>query len=157
MQKQNLLRTFLFILFFSIGAAAITASILCDEILQYYRNKQLLKYSQESLDKLQSLNIDYDILLQQLKADPNLVKRIAPAVLGTQPPDANEVYPKVTIDQLLATRDALKQKPNQLKQNSEVPGWLNRCMKPAKRSILFIAGAFLILICFICFGKPKPR
>ena len=144
-------------MFFAIGASAITTSILCDEIFQYYRNKQLLKYSEQSLDKLQDLNLDYDILLQQLKQDPDFTKRIAPAILGTPPEEANVVYPKVTIEQLITAREALKQEPKQTIPVSPIPAWLIRCLKPAKRIILFAAGASLILISFICFGQSKKN
>ena len=142
-------------MFFGIGISAMTASILCDEIFRYYRNKQLLEYSEQSLDKLQDLNLDYDILLQQLKDDPDFTKRIAPAILGTPPADANAVYPKVTIEQLIAAREALKQSSEQTTPQSPIPAWLFRCMKPVRRIILFIAGASLILISFVCFGKSK--
>ncbi len=133
----------------------MTASILCDEIFRYYRNKQLLKYSERSLDKLRDLNLDYDILLQQLEDDPDFIKRIAPAILGTPPADANAVYPKVTIEQLIIAREALKQEPEQQIPKSPIPAWLIRCMKPVRRIILFVAGASLILISFVCFGRSK--
>ena len=142
-------------MFFGIGVSAMTASILCDEIFRYYRNKQLLEYSERSLDKLRDLNLDYDILLQQLKDDPDFTKRIAPAILGTPPSDEKAIHPKATIEQLLAAREALKQAPEQQIPKSPIPAWLIRCMKPVRRIILFIAGASLILISFVCFGKSK--
>ncbi|MGB2865691.1 MAG: hypothetical protein WBC05_20335, partial [Sedimentisphaerales bacterium] len=85
----------LFILFFSIGAASLSSSVLCDDLIQYYQNKQFLREAQESLDRLESLNTDYDVLLERLEEDPNLViDRLAPATLGTQSEDPNTVYPR---------------------------------------------------------------
>ena len=67
MQRQNILRTLLFAVFFSIGTAALAGSILRDDLLRYYRNKQLLRSAEETLNKLESLNADYDALLKQLE------------------------------------------------------------------------------------------
>lgn len=157
MRKQNILRALLFAIFFSIGAAALCGSILCDELLQYYTNKQLLKVAEESLTRLESLNIDYDLLLQQLEKDPNLVKRIASATLGTQPADANTIYPRVTVEQLATARKALTEDSNRQHLEPMVSDRLMRCSGPAQRVILFLAGAFLILISFICFSPAEQR
>jgi len=107
MRSQYILRTFLFVVFFSVGAAALSSSILCGDLLQYYHNKQLLKAAEDSLNRLESLNTDYDVLLQQLQKDPNLIKRIAPATLGIEQEGEDTIYPKVTPEQLDAARKAL--------------------------------------------------
>jgi len=154
----------LFVVFFSIGAAALSGSILCNDLLRYYRNKQLLKTAEVSLNQLESLNTDYDALLQQLQKDPNFVRRIAPATLGTEPEDANTVYPKATTEQLAAARkvlteDSAGRRPAESQQPTEpiIPDWITRCSEPPQRVVLFLAGAFLILISFICFGPAKQR
>ena len=157
MQRQNILRTLLFVVFFSIGTAALAGSILCDDLLRYYRNKQLLRLAEESLNQLQSLNADYDALLGQLEEDPNLLERIAPATLGMEATDANTVYPNVTAEQLDAARKVLAEDLEQEPATAEVPRWIVRCSEAPQRIILFLAGAFLILISFICFGPAKPR
>jgi hypothetical protein len=160
MQRQNTLRTLLFIIFFGIGTAALAVPILYSDLLEYYRNKQLLISAEETLRQLESLNADYDALLKQLEEDPNLLERIAPATLGTEPADSNTVYPNVTVEQLDAARKVLAQ---DLRQQSSggagVPYWIVRCSEPSRRIILFLAGALLILISFVCFGpaKQKPR
>ena len=148
---------FLFVVFFSIGAAALSGSILCNDLLRYYRNKQLLKTAEVSLNQLESLNTDYDALLQQLQKDPNFVRRIAPATLGTEPEDANTVYPKATTEQLAAARKVLTEDSSQQSTEPIIPDWITRCSEPPQRVVLFLAGAFLILISFICFGPAKPR
>ena len=159
LQRQNVLRMFLFVVFFGIGTAALASSILCDDLLRYYRSKQLLRLAEESLNQLQSLNADYDALLGQLEEDPNLLERIAPATLGMEPADANTVYPNVTAEQLDAARKVLAEDSEQQPSRalSKMPDWIARCSEPSKRIILFLAGAFLILISFICFGPAKPR
>jgi len=158
MQRRNFIRMILFVVFFSIGAASLGISILCDDLIQYYRNKRLLKVTQQSLNRLESLNADYDALLEQLEEDPNLVKRLAPAALGTEPEDANAVYPRATPEQLAAARQALTQDPNDQSDAPTLPNWLARCGEPRRRITLFIAGSFLILISFTCFtpGRQSP-
>jgi len=159
MQMQNVIRTILFTFFFSSGTASIAGSILCDDLVQYYRNRQLLKAAQQYLDRLKSLNTDYDGLLRQLQTDPNLVKRIAPAALGIEPEDANTVYPRATARQLAAARKALAEAPSRYQTEPTMPAWLMRLREPRRRIMLFIAGASLILISFICFAPAgiKPQ
>ncbi len=168
MRKQNIIRAFCFVVFFSIGATAMYISIICGELVGRYHKSQLLKAKQEGTTRLKSLNVDYDALLQQLRKDPNLVKRVAPAVLGTEPADANTIYPKATAEQLAAVRRALMEdlsettnakkgvwEPSHKVVEPMIPDWLDRCGEPRRRIILFLAGAFLILISFVWFGRVK--
>jgi len=152
---QNVVRTILFAFFLSGGAASLGVSILCDDLVRYYRNRQLLKAAQGSLDRLKSLNVDYDVLLEQLEKDPNLFKRIASVTLGTGPEDANAIYPRATDEQLAAARRVLAKKLNQQSVEPVMPGWLTRCSEPRRRTVLFFSGGALILISFICFGPAK--
>ncbi|MHC4556257.1 MAG: hypothetical protein ACYTFW_03345 [Planctomycetota bacterium] len=154
MQGRRIIRAILFVLFFSIGAASLSASILCDDLVQYYNNRQLAKAAQQSLEQLKSLNTDYDILLEQLEKDPNLVKRIARATLGIEPEDPNTVYPRATAEQLAAARRALTEDPNRKSAVGEpplLPEWLSRCREPRRKTMLFLSGVALILTSFICF------
>jgi hypothetical protein len=155
MQGRNVIRMILFVIFFSIGAASLGISVLCDDLVQYYRNRQMLKVTRQSLNRLEALNTDYDVLLEQLEKDPNLVKRLAPATLGTEPEDANAVYPRVTAEQLAIVHQALEQDPNDLSAGLMLPEWLTRCSEPRRRITLFIAGSVLILISFTCFVPSK--
>lgn len=157
MQGRNVIRTILFVIFFSIGAASLSISILCDDLVQYYRNRQLLRVTQLSVDRLKSLNTDYDILLEQLEKDPNLVKRLAPATLGTKPEDANAVYPRATPEQLVAARKALMEDQKDQSDAAMLPEWLTRCSEPRRRMILFVAGSVLVLISFSCFTPTKQH
>ncbi len=155
MQGRNVIRMILFVIFFSIGAGSLGVSILCDDLVQYYHNRQLLKVTQQSLNRLESLNADYDVLLEQMEKDPNLVKRLAPATLGTEPEDANAVYPRATPEQLAAARKALTQDPNDQSAGPMLPEWLTRCSEPRRRMTLFVAGSVLILISFTCFTPVR--
>ena len=155
MQRQNIIRVFLFVVFFSIGAISLGASILTDDLVRHYRNRQFLKAAQESLDRLKSLNIDYDVLLEHLEKDPNLFKRIASATLGTEPEDTDAIYPKATPEQLAVARRVLAEEPDQQPAEPVMPLWLTRCSEPSLRIMLFFSGGALILISFICFGPAK--
>ena len=147
----------MFVVFFGIGTAALTTATLYDDLLRYYRNKQLLRSEEETLKKLESLNADYDALLKQLKEDPALLERIAPATLGTEPNEPNTVYPKVTAEQLDAARKVLAKDSEQQPSGAEVPEWIIRCSEPSRRITLFSAGALLILISFICFSPTEEK
>jgi len=166
MRSQNISRIVLFIIFFSIGGASLTASVLWDDLIQYYQNKQLLRDKQQCLDKLESLNTEYDALLKLWENDPNLFKRIAPAAIGTEPEDTNAIYPRARVKELAAARKALTEQSNQLlapaspdasrgsgHKDSAIPDWLIRCGQPHRRIVLFLAGAGLILISFGCFAQ----
>jgi hypothetical protein len=153
--RNTILRTLLFVVFFGIGTAALAASILYDDLIRYYRNKQLLRSAEEMLDKLESLNADYDVLLKQLEENPSTLERIAPATLGTEPNEPNTVYPEVTAEQLDAARKVLAEDLKQQSTGAEIPEWIIRCSDPSRRIILFSSGAFLILISFICFSSAK--
>lgn len=175
MQRRNVIRAILFVVFFGIGAAALSGSILCDDLVQYYRNKQLLRAAHVSLERLKSLNTDYDMLLEKMEKDPNLVKRIARAILGpavlpeTQEP--NTVYPRATAELLAAARRVLAKGPNQPSvvgarhsrsaaltgEPPVLPDWLSRCREPRAKIMLFLSGVALVLISFICFGPEKSK
>lgn len=155
MRRQNILRTLLFIIFFGIGGAALSGSILCDDLVRYYHNRQLLRAKEELLNRLELLNTDYDALLQNLEKDPNLLERIAPLVLGVERNDANTIYPKATEELLEAVMKALEEDLGQQSAESKMPAWLVRCSEPTRRVILFLVGAFLVLISFIWLGSAK--
>jgi len=152
---QSTLRMFVFIVFFSIGAAALSISVLCDELLQYYHNKQALNSAQESTERLKSLKADYDVLLEQFKKDPNFIDRIVPVTLGIEANEPNTIHPKATAEQLAAAKEALTTDANDKTTAFPVPDWLNRCSEPRRRAVLFVTGAILILISFMYFGPPK--
>jgi hypothetical protein len=156
MQGRKFIQVVLFFLFFSIGSASLSSSILCDDLIQYYQNKHLLRAAQESLDKLESLNTDYDALLERLKEDPNLiVERLAPATFGSEREDPNTVYPRARSRQLAAARKALMEESNGQPAKADMPQWLRRCSEPRNRILLFVSGVVLVLISFVCFRPAQ--
>lgn len=156
MQGRKVIQAVLFILFFSIGAASLSSSVLFDDLILYYQNKQFLRAAQKSLDRLKSLNADYDVLLERLEEDPNLVvERLAPATLGTEHEDANTVYPRARSRQLAAARKALMEESNGQSAEAPMPQWLKRCSEPRNRILLFISGVVLVLISFVCFRPAQ--
>jgi hypothetical protein len=155
MRTQNVLGTLLFAAFFSVGAAALSSAILCDDLLQYYTSRHLLQSAEDSLRRLESLNADYDALLEQLEEDPNLVERIAPVAVGAERVEQDTIYPKVTPGDLDAARKALTEWSGPRASESMIPRWLSRCSAPRQRITLFLSGAFLILVSFIWFGPGE--
>jgi len=161
MQVRNVIRAILFVLFFSIGAGSLSVSILCDEIVQYYRNAELVAESEESLARLKSLNADYDAVIEMLQSDPNdpnSVKHLARVTLGPEHRDPNTVYPRATADQLAAARRVLAAHSDDAasgEAGSSMPGWLKRASEPRRKLTLFICGVVLILTSLVCFGRRK--
>ncbi|UCF15500.1 MAG: hypothetical protein JSW59_19035 [Phycisphaerales bacterium] len=161
MQGRNVIRAILFVLFFSIGSATLSVSILCDDLARYYRNSELLAAAEESLDKLKSLNTDYDAVIAMLQSDPNdpnSVRHLARVTLGPEHRDPNTVYPRATADQLAAARRVLavySNNPASAEAKSSMPKWLKRCSESRRKLTLFACGVVLILISLVCFGRRK--
>jgi hypothetical protein len=152
---QNVIRTLLFVVFFSMAGATLSISVLCDDLVRYYQNKHFLKTAEQSLGRLKSLNADYDALLESIEKDPELLKRIAPATLGVSPADPNVIYPKVQAEQLAAARKALSEDAEPNQAEPKIPKWLERCSSPRRRGALFAASAALIVVSFTCFRPVK--
>ncbi len=151
------MRTILFIIFFIVGVVAVATSCLFPDLVKYYRDRQILHSLEESITKLESLNEKYDLLLQNIEKDPNLLSRVAPAVLGAEPLDANAVYPKVTAAELESAKAALED-ISQIKESApEIPNWLIRLSEIRRRIALFIAGTALVLLSFVCFGPSRKK
>lgn len=115
----------------------------------------MLDAVEASNEKLRSLDEDYDVLLEQLRANPGLLKRAARVTLGSAAADVNVVYPQATAQELAAARAALMRDND--KEGAEIilPGWLERIREQRRRFGLFLSGASLILIAFIFFGPTK--
>ena len=157
MQRQGVFHFLLFVVFFSVGAAALGIAVLCDDLILYCRNQKLVGDANEILERLTSLNSEYDALLAELDKDPNLLKRIAPATLGTEPEDPNAIYPNVKANELALARKALIAQAGDEAPPAAVPQWLERCSEPQRKLGLFVAGAGLVLISLVFFTpKTKP-
>ena len=157
MHRYGIFHLLFFTVFFSVGAAALGVAVLCDDFVQYGRNKRLMKEAQFSVQRLQALNADYNGLLEQLEKNPDLLKRIAPVALGTEPDDPNAIYPKARAQELAVARKALVAEAGEKSPEASIPEWLQRCSEPTKRIVLFIAGAGLILISLVCFTPEEQQ
>lgn len=131
-------------------------AVLCDDLVQYCRDKHQVKEAELSVAQLKSLNADYDGLLEQLEHNPDLLKRIAPVTLGTEPEDPCAIHPKARAEELAVARKALVEQADGEQTDAIVPAWLQRCSEPTKRIVLFIAGAGLVLISLVCFTPEEP-
>ena len=141
--------------FFAVGTAALSVSILSDKLVGHYKGKQILDEMQLSVSRLESLNEDYDALLERLQSNPDTFKLIVPATLGSEPNDANSVYPSATPQSLAATKKALMK---DLQQHEDcLPVWLSRCSTARYRKALFLSGTALILLSFVCFNYAKSE
>jgi hypothetical protein len=156
MLRQNIFHVLFFVLFFSCGAGALGVAVLCDDFVRYCRNERLVKEAESTVQRLKSLNADYDGLLEELESNPDLLKRIAPLTLGAQPDDPCAIYPKARAEELAVARKALVTQVAEDEAEAPIPVWLQRCSEPTKRIILFIAGAGLVLISLVCF-TPEPQ
>lgn len=151
MQRHGFLHLLLFVVFFGVGAAGLGAAVLSDDLVQYCRNRRLVAQAEASLKRLESLNAEYDALLRQLEQDPELLRRIVPLTLGTEPNEPNVVHPRARAQELALARKAIAARDEQEAAEPAVPAWLQRCSDPPKRIMLFIAGAGLVLISLVCF------
>jgi len=161
MQGRSVIRAILFVVFFSIGAGSLSVSILCDDLVRYYRNTELLADAEESLYRLKSLISDYDSVIAMLQSDPNdpnSVRHLARVTLGPEHRDPNTVYPRATASQLAAARRVLaaySEDSGSVEGRISMPEWLRRCREPRRRMTLFICGVILILTSLVCFGRRK--
>ncbi len=151
---QNTGRLVLFGVTFTIGATVVCLAALCDDLVQYYAGRQQLATAQRNVELLSKLNTEFDALLDQVRQDPNLVKRTAPATLGTWPQEPNTAHPTVHADELLTARQTLFMPDDAPEQTPALPPWLARCSQPFNRAGLFLSGAGLVLVAFVCF-RPQ--
>jgi hypothetical protein len=159
MLNERTIRLIAFVIFFSVGAAVLSATTLCDDLLEYYYYKGLLAQAESHLKKLDSLNADYDTLLAQFEGNPKELARLAPATLGIEANEPNTAYPRATVGKLAAARRALVEEPNETTITKGAPPWLCLSCQWPRRHILFISGSILVLISFVFFGpiSNPPR
>jgi hypothetical protein len=148
-------KTVLFIVFFSIGIAAIAVAILVNDFNQYYIVKIQLHNTKLNNETIQKLIDGYGEMIKSIEADPHIVERLAPATLGVEPNAPETAFPKASRQELFAAQQALIAAAPPLPPEPVLPDWLNRCADPLLRKILFLAGSALILISFTCFNVKK--
>ena len=150
-------KTVLFIVFFTIGIAAIAVSILVNDFNQYYIVKIQLHNTKITNEKIQKLIDGYGEMIKSIEADPHIVERLAPATLGVEPNTPETAFPKASRRELWAARQALIAAAPPLPPEPVLPEWLKRCSEPLLRKILFLAGSALILVSFTCFNIRKEE
>lgn len=152
---QSFVRFFLFCTFFAIGLFGLGLSILFDDLVSYYQGREALRLVEVTNEKLRSLNEDYDVLLEQLREDPNLLERAARVTFGAGGDSSDVVYPKAREEELAAARAALLEDSEKSSNKAVLPEWLERFKEPRRRAALFLASSVLILIAFVFFGTVK--
>jgi hypothetical protein len=155
MRAGKITRGLFFVCFFGIGAASFSISILSDDLVRYYQNKQLLKSAEAAVNHLKLLNGDYDALLKRLESDPNLVSNIAPAELGTEPAETDAVYPKAGAEDIEAVRSIIAQQTPPQPDEQVTPVWVGWLGLRFFRLISFVTGFFLIIASFVFFGPVR--
>lgn len=152
-----IIRYLLFCLFFTVGAGAITLSILIDpELGTYFRNRQMLAEIQRENDKISSLTAQYQSQIDLIRSEPNVLARLERVTFGRTFQSNNPQIPN-----LPAENQALKEAAQSILAEIQdtpppaaLPAWFERCRQPNTRTALFAAGAGLILITFLFFGTP---
>lgn len=157
MRSHDVNREVFFAVFFGIGVMSLVFSVLLQsDLFQYCQDRILLRSMEQTVARLESLNSDYDTLLQRLDTDPCLIENVATATLGTERADANTVYPRASAQDLAIARKTLAAGGfGDMTDEPNMPGWFVRCSDPRRRILLFFAGASLIIISFVCFGTIK--
>lgn len=136
---------------FSFGAAGLGLAVLADEFITTYHSRASLEQSEQSLAELERLIEDYEALTERMAEDPNLMRRVAAATLGSDPNDPNTAYPRARAQELEAARQAVEDIEQQ--QENSLPHWLERISEPRRRAALFLSGTFLILLSFMLFAR----
>ena len=151
-----ILRYLLFCIFFAAGAGAVALSILIDpEISKYYQSRLQLRQVEEGNVRMQKLIDQYDLQIQQIERDPNLLTKLQTFTFGHEPDIEGVILPKASEEELAAAKEALFAKLDAQNQEQLVPQWVHRCGQPKNRKVLFVAGCGLIVVTFIFFGTPR--
>ena len=158
MQKlKDISRLFFFLVFSTIGIFSIALGVLGPEWKNLYEINAAIRQTEQNNQKIEQIIKDHQILTAQINADANILMRIAPFTLGTQLKDPNQPVAKITADTLSRAKSILDQHPQDSSDNPEVPAWLQRCTTVNGRVTLFTAGAGLVVVSFVCFGKKKSN
>ncbi len=153
----SIVRYLFFCIFFVVGASAIALSILSDEITQNYKNIENLNLIEENSEKLERLIKAYDLQLEQVMNDPEILERLSRRILGT---DSQEDG----VAEIMATRQELRIATEILNRHSDpnettpmLRTYAERATQKHVKKGLFLLGSGLILTAFIFFGEPKQK
>lgn len=159
MQKlEEISRLFFFMVFSAAGVCAVALAVLSPEWKNLYHLKAAVRQTEQDNQKIEEIIRDHQILAAQINADTNILKRIAPVTLGVEPCEPNQPAVRITAGTLSRAKAILEQhEPQEDSDDSEVPKWLQRCAAVENRIMLFVAGAGLVVVSFVCFGRGKNR
>lgn len=154
-----IVRYVLFCLFFTVGAGAITLSILIEpEMGTYFQNRQKVEEIGRENDKISDLAAQYQAQIDLLRSEPNVLARLERVTFGRtfqtgNPQDA--ILPADNQALKETAQSILKDFQDNTPAQTPLPPWFQRCRQPNTRTALFAAGAGLVLITFQFFGSPN--
>jgi len=153
---MRFLRYLLFCVFFAIGAGSVALSIAAEEVYSLYSSRTLVAKFEDDNEKITSLCRQYDSQMQLIRSEPNALDRLRGIMLGEKNRDDEDVaVPEVSERELINASNALLDNIETAAKNRPlVVEWLGRCIQPKSRTILFLAGAALVLTAFVFFSSP---
>ncbi len=156
-RAASILRYIFFCIFFAAGASAIALSILADEIVQNYQGVEQLNLTEKNTIRLEELLKAYDLQIEQVQNNPEVLERIRRKVLGdeNEDPDAADII--ATLEELRFAEEALAPSPNSNNTSSRLRIYAERSTEKHVKQGLFLSGAGLILIAFTFFGAAKTK
>lgn len=149
-----IVRYVFFCLFFTVGAGAITLSILIDpEMTTYFQNRQMLAEIERENAKIKDLTEQYQAQIDLIHSNPDVLRRLEWVTFGKteDPAAALSADNQVLREAAQSILTDLQEKP----EEPQLPRWFQRCKDPNIRTALFAAGAGLVLITFLFFGSPN--
>jgi glycine cleavage system regulatory protein len=141
----------------AIGVLAVTLAVLGPEIKFLYSIKSATIRSEQNNEKITQLLSDHQELINLINTDPNVLKRLAPVELGQEVNEPNSIAAQITADSLAYAKIVVEETEAQTTNEPQIPAWLLRATVTSSRTVLFAAGAGLILVSFVCFSTPEQR
>jgi hypothetical protein len=152
-------RYVLFCLFFTVGAGAITLSILIDpEMTTYFRNRQIVAEIERQNAKIKDLTKKYQAQIDLVKSNPDVLRRLERVTFGKAlHPSEDPSTAALTADNqaLHQAAQSILADLQEKTEDPQMPQWFQRCRQPNTRTALFAAGAGLVLITFLFYGSPS--
>jgi hypothetical protein len=151
-------RTVVFVVYFTVGVAALAMSLLADELAERHLILQLWQRTERMNEKMACACRDYEEVVGRMQTEPNVIARLVRVTLGPRTEqDEQVVQPMSSERHLDVAEQVVSEMFPQRDELEELPGWLSRCSSLAGRGALFAAGAGLILVSFACFGPRYDR
>lgn len=152
-------RAVLFSIFALVGILSVFLAVIGPEVKNLYKIRAATRQSEQNNAKIEQIANDHQDLINLINQDPNILSRLAPAELGENVRDPNNPIVAVTQKSLVQAKEVLDEMDteNQSASNENIPNWLLRATLKSSRIVLFISGASLMLISFVCFSGRKTE